>query len=599
MIPQLKDHLVTSLKTATELHVAVALMNDFGLDIIEGSVDPAVCKRRYLLGTHLPTSPSVLWRLLKLSNESDKVEVKIHRSNRNYHPKVYLIRNTDGLFGFMGSANATKGGMTNNIEMNYGVTNDDCIPLFEWFGELFNNASKLDDAFIKRYEIVYRKNKQIDRTRQSNLNSMDNQFAYPASTLDSISLDHFFTKPYYLALRPEVHHIAAAENPAVEQERQSVVNRLLELGDMMYDSFSDYGMVNLERPKTIASRTSRHSITGRKKYIDALWLHYGKTDEELASYGINEVEGFGTLTNHVRLQVILRYIEGNVYFGIWLYVGKSNGSWYDRDHFIESLDDPNFLKTLRKCFDELGGSYRISIGQDPPLNVGDIENEEQLKTFLKRDDKTSHYKIERNYSPADMALTTENIKKTVLSEFGSLYKLYELYKHRYLFVGRPSDFSSDKLNALALMIETGGQVDANELLTKIENCEYVGFFVSAGEMVATAAIKKKTAKSVLNRTLKAGLTYHEKQVPLLELGYCFTKPEARGKGINKLVISALLKRIPGKMIYAVTPDAAMKNILGQNGFEKKGKSFKGSINPVLEYWELHVPPTGTLVHHMD
>ena len=76
MIPQLKDHLVASLKTATELHVAVALMNDFGLDVIEGSVDPVVCKRRYLLGTHLPTSPSVLWRLLKLSNESDKVEVK-------------------------------------------------------------------------------------------------------------------------------------------------------------------------------------------------------------------------------------------------------------------------------------------------------------------------------------------------------------------------------------------------------------------------------------------------------------------------------------------------------------------------------------------
>src|SRR5690242_12568600 len=111
LVPHLHSEIIPVLKKAKEFRVAVALMNEYVLDILEESL-PLDCERKYLVGVNLPTHPAVLERLLSLRQTLPNFQAKIYKAKENYHPKVYIIRDkADGSYAtFLGSANATRGG---------------------------------------------------------------------------------------------------------------------------------------------------------------------------------------------------------------------------------------------------------------------------------------------------------------------------------------------------------------------------------------------------------------------------------------------------------------------------------------------------------
>lgn len=424
MLQHLETGLITHLKHAKRISIAVALIKDYGLTAIENNVTDS-CERKYLLGVDLPTPPDILRRLLDLHKKSPiKVQAKIYDSNENYHPKVYLIeKHSGGFIAFVGSANATRGGFTHNIEMNVVVTDQNqCIKIKGWFDGLFSSSKQYDDAYIDEYEAIFKRNKVLASTQKSNIASITNATTLPVGPGLIISPGQFFRQSDFDAFALPTQY--DTKSAAVEL-RGEVRERLIELNDWMFDYFPSYGITNLHLPRTRNHYTSQHFHSRGNNHIpkEAIWLNYGKSPDQLRKY-----TGFYTsFVNHARIQIILGNNAREAYIGTWLYVGKPGSSFFERDCLKKGLSEPNFAARIYEYVLALGSAYWIMLGKDE-LYISDLENSQELRDFLLLDDFSGEFIIGRNYHPNDAGLSEENIEETVLIEFSKLYKIYDLIR---------------------------------------------------------------------------------------------------------------------------------------------------------------------------
>lgn len=425
MLEYLEADLITNLKDAKAISIAVALIKDYGLNTIEDNL-PENCKRKYLVGIHLPTPPDILRRLLVLQqNNPNEIEAKIYNAKENYHPKVYLIEKKSGkLIAFIGSANATRGGFIHNIEMSVTITHqEECIKLQKWFDGLFVSAKKYDEEYIVDYEIIYKRNKTLASTQKSNIDKITNNNIPVSGNNLVVNPGQFFRQSDFDAFALPTQHDTSSF--AVEL-RANVKERLIELSDMIMDSFPDYNITDLHLPYRRNLYTSQHFHSRGHDHIakESIWLNFGKSRSELNNY---QGKFYQSFVNHLRIQIILRNSVNEAYIGIWLYVSKVNSSFYDKKHLKEGLNVPDFTERLYEYIIALGGAYWIMLGDDE-INISELENSRQLVDFLSQDDYTQEFIIGRNYQPNDSDLSEENIRETVLIEFSKLYKIYALIK---------------------------------------------------------------------------------------------------------------------------------------------------------------------------
>ncbi len=425
MLAYLETDLVSNLKEAKTVSIAIALINEYGFNIIESNL-PENCTRRYLVGINLPTPPNILHRFLTLqSNFPSEIAAKIYKASENYHPKVYLIEKQDGkLIAFVGSANATKGGFTHNIEMSFAITGqEDCIKLKAWFNDLFNSTGNYDDEYISRYEIVYKKNQILASTQKSNVDKVNNSdTSLPGAGL-VINPDQFFRQSDFDAFA-EIRQNDSSST-AVES-RAKVRERLIKLAEMIAPLFSVYNITDLHLPYLRSWYTSKHYHAARSNGPkEAIWLNFGKSPAELVKY---EKKSDRKITSHQRIQVILRNTNEKAYIGIWLYLSRSNSSYFDRVRLKEGLKDRDFVERLYEYVIALGGMYWLYIGGFEDLSVSKIVNVQQVVDFFNQDNYRPEIIIGRNYSPNDKLLSEENISETILMEFSKLYKIYDLIR---------------------------------------------------------------------------------------------------------------------------------------------------------------------------
>lgn len=164
LISNLSEGLSSKLKTADEIWVAVALLNSDGLNFIQSQLKEESIEN-YILGIDLPTEPNALEKLFKQSFNSNR-NIKIYSEKAHFHPKVYLIRISKELIGFVGSGNCTNGGLKTNIELSYEITDsEDCLQIKKWFEELYEKGKPLSTKFLKDYRIKY--NKRIERKKEN------------------------------------------------------------------------------------------------------------------------------------------------------------------------------------------------------------------------------------------------------------------------------------------------------------------------------------------------------------------------------------------------------------------------------------------------
>ena len=147
IINTLEDEFMHCIKNAKSISIAAALINTYGVNLL--SIASKTCLVRLVAGVNLPTPIDVLQALRKKYNKNARVWM-----NKDFfHPKVYLFVLKNGTkIGFIGSGNFTSGGMKENIEMSYKITDvSEYDELQKWFDDIFDKSSDITDTFLNNY----------------------------------------------------------------------------------------------------------------------------------------------------------------------------------------------------------------------------------------------------------------------------------------------------------------------------------------------------------------------------------------------------------------------------------------------------------------
>ncbi len=414
MRSKLESFLITDLRSAKNIYIATALINTYGYSIIKENLrGDAVLK--LLIGINLPTDAKVL--KIAFESESPYHLSRIFNGRDYFHPKVYLMQFNDGTMkGYVGSANTTKGGLSGNVEMNIAVTDQaGCEELLDWFNEMWELGGVINEVFLGKYrQTIKNINQRIYSTKAdvARLKTLLTNVTPQVEHNNSSPLQ-FFKQEHYdaYAVNNELDHSVIAD-----QRRYEVKLKLRELDNRIFPLFGNYGLVELHRHSNGSNRISHHQFRKgfNKKEQRSIWLHYGYDKSEFEN-------SFG---DHPRMQVILH----NYDVGVWLVVGKDNGSYHERTRFKNKLiSDDNFRDYIFKLFLDLGDIYRICInGQNK--RISDFLNSEELSSFLMKDQMRHYFMISREFSPSDPEISDDSIQQLVLEEFKRLYQLYRIFK---------------------------------------------------------------------------------------------------------------------------------------------------------------------------
>ncbi|WP_160137476.1 phospholipase D-like domain-containing protein [Chryseobacterium sp. c4a] len=408
----IKQKLRDELVEAKSIYIATAMISVQGWNFIQQNISKDT-EQYFLIGIDLATEPEVFKEIL----DNLHINARVYQSNYTFHPKVYLLQKNDNSFtAFVGSSNTTNWGLEKNIEMNFQINNqDECKKLLQWFKEYYRKGYLVTDDFLLSYKNKYTK-----------IKVKDNEIAFEKQNInDEVSKDQgqFFLYNHHKIFEKKYHYMNTSD---LKEIRKEVHKKFKELDNIIYPQFATYGFHELHKhhnPREIVSRHFFNRFSG--KYIDAIWLHYGKSKAELSKYSsadksINKPESF---INNIRLQVIIH--ENSL--GVWLVLGKNNGGRYDRDHFKNLLQDKHVLKDYFSTI-KLLTDYWIEFDGRRTL-VNSLNDENDLFNRVQASKIENYFIIGKEIDYLDPSISAQNISNTILEEFKKLYPLYLTMRH--------------------------------------------------------------------------------------------------------------------------------------------------------------------------
>jgi len=175
IVSKLGENLDGEFAQSRFIKVAVALVSDYAkfTELISKSNAESI---ELVIGYYLPTDPKVFKWLLRNAESNNVIAKVLHGgSKRNFHPKVYMFSDDGKRWrSYVGSGNWTKGGWSNNIEMNIKIeSNNTSEDLLEWFEEINDSATLLNYSFYDRYKEQF---ESMQATR-SNLKKLEDRNA--------------------------------------------------------------------------------------------------------------------------------------------------------------------------------------------------------------------------------------------------------------------------------------------------------------------------------------------------------------------------------------------------------------------------------------
>jgi len=169
----LSTKLQDELNQATEIWIAVALMNQQGFNFLTTHLNPD-CKQHYLIGTYLPTQPQALYALFNHCKNNNTRHLAIYHYTTCFHPKLYLIKKKTGCSSFVGSANCTNGGLNDNIELTTYCDDKEVFRnLKTWFNRSFTEGVKKMEDYIRSYEVRFRQRAMVRNINPQQQNNAD------------------------------------------------------------------------------------------------------------------------------------------------------------------------------------------------------------------------------------------------------------------------------------------------------------------------------------------------------------------------------------------------------------------------------------------
>lgn len=419
---RLETEFKSFIRKADEICIAVAMLTDYGLQLFDHRDED--CALEILVGYDLPTQPSALQKLI-----NDGIQTKIYDvKNQFFHPKLYLFRIDDIWTAFLGSGNCTKGGLLNNIELNFKIEDPDAVQeLLDWYVTYYNLGTTVDQEWLNEYSLFYAERSD----REKELRSITRQFKKSTGvTKGKVALSdydftgQFFTFQHYNAFKAPKPIL---DKPAPIAERLEVRNKLEELHNRIYPVMKEKGWELYPHHQSQHLTSSFRHNERASSSLDAIWLHYGRDEAELEKYK----EAYGdnmTSLFHMRAEVLIRKDV------VWveLRVGKNNGSYPDRNFIREQLKTNRiFAEKYYGLIKDLDSDFTITVADDE-VPVREFKDSDELKEFtLKDNPKFYYFRIGREYKPDDKAISDNNIESTVINDFGQLYPIYQLFKHQF------------------------------------------------------------------------------------------------------------------------------------------------------------------------
>ena len=403
-VPFINDKL---LQQVEHCYIATAAISEAGFDFIRSRI-PTKSKMEIVTGLDVPTSPEVLRRIWR--NYQGRITLNIYTRNF-FHANVYIF---DLPFrkavAFVGSGHCTLDGIKDGEELFYKITDPKEIEnLKSWFIGYYEFAEPLSEELIQEYEYLYPTLKQRD------IASRQEKKQFIALTTAGFSWDHikfklqYFKKEDYLALSSSKAHLTT---PEILAERETVKNKLLQFHALIKDHVHRLKLHEDHDPNKIVSSLNPADHPDGK--LRSMWIAYGPSEAGLKKYNPP-----AALADVMQMQIILQQKE----VGIWLVPGKA-----DRESFKDKMNDAEYRIQFHKLLTGLGAGYWIEIVGDKK-SIDTFQNEDALWEFTKADDWMYYaFIIRKNYSPADVEISSEQIATTITKEFDKLVLLYKVMK---------------------------------------------------------------------------------------------------------------------------------------------------------------------------
>lgn len=434
IVSNLKSGFDELLTNANEIWFAVALIKNETYDYIQESINEN-CKQHYLVGIDLPTNPIVLHKM-QAKLERHIFEASIYKTDNNYHPKVYLFKVDDNYIAFVGSSNLTDGGLEDNIELNYKITNqNDCSSILDWFNTLYSDAYPLTDENIIEYEAQFNSitdlESQLKKRRKFIKLKRPNKIADNSNPLELIDFsDRYFKKEHHMAFRKELW---SDSSRSANNERIEVQDKFLELNDIIFPKFTKYGIDALEHnTKNHIVSMYQHIVGATSQELGAMWLSYGKSQDEIKRYKdifqkvpnkkVSDEDDKMSFINHARLQIRID-LES---IAIWLLFGKNNGgSLFDRDTFRKNMKLLKFRNDFYSRIKLLPTDYFIYLNKTKKF-CKEFNSSDELNDFCKKDNSQEYFYIGKNYQIEDDEMSENNLPEETLKVFKLLFPLYDM-----------------------------------------------------------------------------------------------------------------------------------------------------------------------------
>lgn len=431
IVTNLKSDFEELLVTANEIWFAVALIKDSTYDYLQETINDD-CKQNYLVGIDLPTNPKVL-RNMQSQLKNNLFKAAIYKKEYNFHPKVYLFNANSIYTAFVGSSNLTDGGLEDNVELNFKITNqEECLSILNWFNALYKDSYPLTEENILAYEKQFNSIEEIEKELKKRRKKFKLKKTFTVTNpLEAIDFsDRYFKKEHHLAFRKDLW---SNNSKQAIDERELAKIKCVELHDSIFPRFKEYGIQILE-PNPMSDHLVsmvRQIDPTKPRPINAMCLSYGKNGDEIKQYqklvGADQ-KAKQTFIHHARLQLKIDF--NNI--GIYLLFAKENeGGIFDRDFFKKSMRNKEYRYNFYQMLNSLPKEYFISVGGNKSLCFN-FKSAEDLYDFCKKDDLQRYFIIGRDYQITDNEMSEINLPNETLKVFKLLFPFYEMMRYRIL-----------------------------------------------------------------------------------------------------------------------------------------------------------------------
>jgi len=153
-----------------------------------------------------------------------------------------------------------------------------------------------------------------------------------------------------------------------------------------------------------------------------------------------------------------------------------------------------------------------------------------------------------------------------------------------IVIKKPSECTRKEIESFIEMVRTGGQVKKPGMEWRVRRAHLLAFYYEKNTLAGILGVKQfiKTYKKTIFR--KAGVP-EEAGKYNLEMGWAFTLPEYRGRGIFSSLKKKLISAVGHENLYSTTSinNLPVQKSMKKFGFVKLGKPYAGRTSGRMIY----------------